>query len=89
LGLIADNAGVSQRSLERLSLPFAPFRPEGPTADAGELAASSFRSPCRDCEADIIKQLEQQQKPVRGVLHSFTGTLDDAQQFLELGLYIS
>jgi TatD DNase family protein len=44
---------------------------------------------CRDCEADVINQLKQRQKPVRGVLHSFTGTLDDAQQFLELGLYIS
>lgn len=44
---------------------------------------------CRDCEADLIDQLRRWQKPVRGVLHSFTGTLDDAQQFLELGLYIS
>ena len=44
---------------------------------------------CRDCEADIIEQLKRWQKPVRGVLHSFTGTSDDAQQFLELGLYIS
>jgi TatD DNase family protein len=44
---------------------------------------------CRDCEADLIDQLKQGQKPVRGVLHSFTGTWDDAQQFLELGLYIS
>jgi TatD DNase family protein len=44
---------------------------------------------CRDCEADLIDQLRQRQKPVRGVLHSFTGTVDDAQQFLGLGLYIS
>jgi TatD DNase family protein len=44
---------------------------------------------CRDCEVDLIEQLRRWQKPVRGVLHSFTGTLDDAQAFLELGLYIS
>jgi len=44
---------------------------------------------CRDCEADLIEQLKRWKKPVRGVLHSFTGTMDDAQQFLELGLYIS
>jgi TatD DNase family protein len=44
---------------------------------------------CRDCEADLIEQLAQGQEPIRGVLHSFTGTWDDAQQFLELGLYIS
>jgi TatD DNase family protein len=44
---------------------------------------------CRDCEADIIHHLEQQKRPVSGVLHSFTGTSDDAQAFLELGLHIS
>ena len=44
---------------------------------------------CRDCEADLIEQLKRWQKPVRGVLHSFTGTLDHAEQFLDLGLYIS
>ena len=44
---------------------------------------------CRDCEADIVAQLERARPPVRGVLHSFTGTWDDAQAFLALGLHIS
>ena len=44
---------------------------------------------CRDCERDIIDQLSRLSKPVRGVLHSFTGTWDDAQAFLELGLHVS
>ncbi|HEX8203043.1 MAG TPA: TatD family hydrolase [Isosphaeraceae bacterium] len=44
---------------------------------------------CRDCERDIIAQLAGLGRPVRGVLHSFTGTWDDAQAFLELGLHIS
>lgn len=44
---------------------------------------------CRNCEADIIEQLGQLRRPVRGVLHSFTGTAEHAAAFLELGLYIS
>jgi TatD DNase family protein len=44
---------------------------------------------CRDCERDIVAQLERFGAPVRGVLHSFTGTWDDAQAFLALGLHIS
>lgn len=44
---------------------------------------------CRDCEADIISQLEKRGRPTRGVLHSFTGDRDDAQAFLALGLHIS
>jgi TatD DNase family protein len=44
---------------------------------------------CRDCEHDIVEQLAHQGRSIRGVLHSFTGTWDDAQAFLELGLHIS
>lgn len=44
---------------------------------------------CRECEQDIIKQLRALNRPVQGVLHSFTGTWDDAQAFLDLGLHIS
>jgi TatD DNase family protein len=44
---------------------------------------------CRDCEADIIAQLERLGRPVRGVLHSFTGNADHAAAFLALGLHIS
>jgi TatD DNase family protein len=44
---------------------------------------------CRQSERDIIDQLARLGRPVWGVLHSFTGTWDDAQAFLELGLHLS
>jgi TatD DNase family protein len=44
---------------------------------------------CRECEQDIIGQLRALNRPIKGVLHSFAGTWDDARAFLDLGLYIS
>jgi len=44
---------------------------------------------CRECEHDIIQQLRVLNRPVKGVLHSFAGTWDDARAFLDLGLHIS
>ncbi|RUL86967.1 TatD family deoxyribonuclease [Tautonia sociabilis] len=44
---------------------------------------------CRQCEEEIIAQLERLGRPISGVLHSFTGTWDDAQAFLALGLHLS
>lgn len=44
---------------------------------------------CRECEADIVAQLERFGPPIRGVLHSFTGDWDAAQAFLKLGLHLS
>jgi TatD DNase family protein len=44
---------------------------------------------CRDADRDIIEQLSRLGRLVSGVLHSFTGTWDDAQAFLELGLHLS
>ncbi len=44
---------------------------------------------CRDCEGDIVEQLAALGRPVRGVLHSFTGRGEDAEAFLALGLHIS
>lgn len=44
---------------------------------------------CRQSERDIIDQLARLGRPVRGVLHSFTGTWDDARAFLDLGLHLS
>ena len=43
----------------------------------------------RDCQSDLIEQLRKLNRPVRGVMHAFTGTWDDAQAYLELGLHIS
>ena len=44
---------------------------------------------CRDCQNDIIQQLRQLGRPVRGVMHSFTGSWYDAEAYLELGLHLS
>ncbi|MGC8641885.1 MAG: TatD family hydrolase [Isosphaeraceae bacterium] len=44
---------------------------------------------CRECESDLIAQLEKLGRPARGVLHSFTGNRDHAAAFLALGLHIS
>jgi TatD DNase family protein len=44
---------------------------------------------CRDCQHDIIEQLRRLQRPVRGVMHAFTGTWEHAQACLDLGLHIS
>ncbi len=42
----------------------------------------------RDCHADIVEQLGRLGKPVRGVLHSFTGNAEEAKELLGLGLHI-
>ena len=44
---------------------------------------------CRDAQGDVVAQLARRGGPVRGVLHSFTGTWDDARTFLGLGLHVS
>jgi TatD DNase family protein len=43
----------------------------------------------RDCFPDMIEQLQKRGGAVRGVLHSFTGTADDARAVLALGLHVS
>jgi TatD DNase family protein len=44
---------------------------------------------CRDCQRDIIEQLRKLRRPIQGVMHAFTGTWDDAQACLDLGLHLS
>jgi TatD DNase family protein len=44
---------------------------------------------CRDSAPDIIAQLAGLGRPIRGVLHSFTGTWDEARALLDLGLFLS
>ncbi len=46
---------------------------------------------CRDAEADVLQVLQRAQKsgPLSGVMHSFTGTLETAQECIALGLHIS
>lgn len=45
----------------------------------------------RDCQDDILQMLREaaQRGPLRGVMHSFTGTGQMAAECLELGLYVS
>ncbi len=44
---------------------------------------------CRDCYEDVIRCLENQPQPVRGVLHSFASHSAHATALLHLGLHIS
>jgi TatD DNase family protein len=44
---------------------------------------------CRDCQHDVLAQLLRHERPIRGVMHAFTGNRDEARAFLELGLLIS
>jgi TatD DNase family protein len=45
----------------------------------------------RDCEADVLMMLRAARRrgPLRGVMHSFTGTAAGAAECLELGMYLS
>jgi TatD DNase family protein len=44
---------------------------------------------CRDAQRDIIEQLSGLKRAVQGVMHSFTGTWEDASACLEMGLHLS
>jgi len=44
---------------------------------------------CRDSQRDIIGQLQRLGRLIRGVMHSFTGSSEDAEACLALGLSIS
>jgi TatD DNase family protein len=45
----------------------------------------------RDCEADILEMLREAHRrgPLRGVMHSYTGSAEGAAECVSLGLYIS
>jgi TatD DNase family protein len=45
----------------------------------------------RESSAEILTLLREARRrgPLAGVMHSFTGTADEAREFLDLGLYIS
>jgi TatD DNase family protein len=47
---------------------------------------------CREADADVVRMLGEdfnRHGPVRGVMHSFTGTLETARACLDMGLYVS
>ena len=43
---------------------------------------------CRDAMSDILKLLEDRGRSVRGTLHCFIGSLEDAQRLMQLGLHL-
>lgn len=43
----------------------------------------------RECHRDVVEQLARLGRPVRGVLHSFTGNWVEAEEILTLGLHVS
>ena len=43
---------------------------------------------CRDAHADMIRFL-QEEGDLKGVIHCFTGTVSDAEAYMEMGFYIS
>lgn len=47
---------------------------------------------CREAEADVLRMLRQaydRSGPIRGVMHSFCGSLETAEACLAMGLYVS
>ena len=44
---------------------------------------------CRDAHDDLLKILNLAVKPPSGVMHFFTGNLEQAKEYIELGFYIS
>ena len=44
---------------------------------------------CRDAHKDAIKVLKANAEGVYGVIHFFTGNLEDAKKYLDLGFFIS
>ncbi|PJE73804.1 MAG: hydrolase TatD [Candidatus Terrybacteria bacterium CG10_big_fil_rev_8_21_14_0_10_41_10] len=44
---------------------------------------------CRNAHDDLLKILRLAVKPPSGVMHFFTGTLEQAEKYIELGFYIS
>lgn len=45
----------------------------------------------RECDADVLEMLREARRrgPLRGVMHSYTGTVENAAEYVALGLHIS
>jgi len=74
---------------------FTPFDVQQDYFDRHLRLSQELRKPfivhLRDCEADILAMLREARArgPLRGVMHSFTGTAAGAAECVALGLYIS
>lgn len=74
---------------------FAPFGVQQDYFDRHLRLAQKLRLPvvihCREAEADLVPMLRDaaQKGPLRGVIHSFSGSADFAEECLELGLFLS
>ena len=65
------------------------FRPAHPPVAGNRACRSSIH--LRETAAEILAMLREARRaaPLRGVMHSFTGTAEQAAEFLDLGLHIS
>ncbi len=43
---------------------------------------------CRTAHQDLIEILKSQNKKIKGVIHCFTGNLDELQEYLKMGLFL-
>lgn len=44
---------------------------------------------CREAHSDVVQILKANAEGVSGVIHFFTGNLDDVKKYLDLGFYVS
>lgn len=71
----------------------APFALQQEYFDRHLILAHALSKPVvihsRDCQIDVIRQIERLGRPVSGIQHSFTGTWEEAETLLAHGLHIS
>ena len=72
-------------------LPFVVHLREPNESGDSKANETSCPSAPQSCAEDILQLIEaaNQRGPVRGVMHSFTGTAAEAHAFVNLGMYIS
>ncbi len=72
-------------------LPFVVHMREPNEPDTSKTTEPTGPSAPRSCAEDILRLIEaaNQSGPIRGVMHSYTGTAAEALAFVNLGMYIS
>ena len=89
-----DVVALGETGLDRY-WDFTPFDVQRDYFDRHLRLAQSLDLPfivhMRDCETEILEMLADARRrgPLRGVMHSFTGTSETARQCIDLGMYIS
>lgn len=72
-------------------LPFVVHMREPHEPGAVKAGMTSCHSAPRSCAEDILRLIDKASRrgPIRGVMHSYTGTAAEARAFVNLGMYIS